>query len=66
MTDGHLIKTLKGMMVLYDYELGGVDIPQLCYHSLLSITKNCRMYLVEVEKILKSMESCDAPALHGN
>lgn len=63
---GHLVKIPKGMMVLQTCELAGVDIPRFCYHSRLSITRNCRMCLVEVEKSPKPMASYSMPALHGN
>ena len=31
----------------------GIDIPRYCYHDRLSIAGNCRMCLVEVEKMPK-------------
>jgi ferredoxin len=48
--DGFAVKIPKGMTILQVYEVSGVDIPRFCYHSRLSITGNCRMCLVEVEK----------------
>ena len=34
----------------------GIDIPRYCYHDRLSIAGNCRMCLVEVEKMPKVRE----------
>ena len=31
----------------------GIQIPRFCYHDRLSIAGNCRMCLVEVEKMPK-------------
>lgn len=31
----------------------GAEIPRFCYHERLSIAGNCRMCLVEVEKMAK-------------
>ncbi|KAM0911190.1 hypothetical protein ACQ4PT_013637 [Festuca glaucescens] len=63
--DGHAVKIPKGFSVLQACEVAGVDIPRFCYHSRLSITGNCRMCLVEVEKSPKPVASCAMPALPG-
>ena len=36
----------------------GIDIPRFCYHKKLSIASNCRMCLVEVKNIPKSLPAC--------
>lgn len=33
--------------------MAGVEIPRFCYHERLSIAGNCRMCLVEIEKMAK-------------
>lgn len=33
--------------------MAGVEIPRFCYHERLSIAGNCRMCLVEIEKVAK-------------
>ena len=47
----------EGMTVLQACELAGEEIPRFCYHERLSIAGNCRMCLVEIEKILKPIAS---------
>ena len=42
-----------GTTVLRACEAAGVQIPRFCYHERLSIAGNCRMCLVEVEKMPK-------------
>lgn len=43
----------------------GAEIPRFCYHERLSIAGNCRMCLVEVEKMPKAQASCALPVMKG-
>ena len=43
----------QGMTILQACATLGIDIPRYCYHDRLSIAGNCRMCLVEVEKMPK-------------
>ena len=52
--NGKEIEFEKGMTVLQACELADVEIPRFCYHEKLSIAGNCRMCLVEMEKICKT------------
>ena len=36
----------------------GIAIPRFCYHKALNIAGNCRMCLVEVDKMRKPVASC--------
>ena len=36
----------------------GINIPNYCYNSNLSIAGNCKVFLIELEKIAKRMISC--------
>ncbi|GMH45116.1 hypothetical protein BSKO_13073 [Bryopsis sp. KO-2023] len=63
--DGKPITIPKGYSVLQACDLAGLDIPRFCYHQKLSIAGNCRMCLVEVEKIPKPVASCAMPAGPG-
>ncbi|MGN6669733.1 MAG: NADH-quinone oxidoreductase subunit NuoG [Trinickia sp.] len=40
-------------------------IPHFCYHKKLSIAANCRMCLVEVEKMPKAVPACATPVSAG-
>lgn len=44
---------------------GGSEIPRFCYHERLSIAGNCRMCLVEIEKMPKPVASCAMPVMKG-
>lgn len=43
----------------------GIDIPHFCYHPKLSISGNCRMCLVEIERSPKPVASCAQPVAEG-
>lgn len=63
--DGQEIEIENGMTVLQACEKAGREIPVFCYHERLSIAGNCRMCLVEVEKMPKLAASCALPAADG-
>ena len=43
----------------------GTYIPHFCYHKKFSIAANCRMCLVDVEKMPKPMPACATPVTQG-
>ncbi len=43
----------------------GVQVPHFCYHPKLKPDANCRMCLVEIEKIPKLQTSCTTPVSEG-
>jgi formate dehydrogenase alpha subunit len=43
----------------------GVQIPHFCYHPKLKPDANCRMCLVEIEKIPKLQTACSTPVSEG-
>ena len=63
--DGVEIEVPNGSTVLQAAEAAGKEIPRFCYHERLSIAGNCRMCLVEIEKIPKPVASCGQPVADG-
>src|SRR5688500_17843002 len=63
--DGKEITVADGTTVLQAAQSLGFDVPTFCYHPGLSIAGNCRMCLVEVEKIPKPVASCATPVAEG-
>ncbi|HET9146990.1 MAG TPA: NADH-quinone oxidoreductase subunit NuoG [Acetobacteraceae bacterium] len=63
--DGIEIEVPNGYTVLQAAEAAGKEIPRFCYHEKLSIAGNCRMCLVEVEKMPKPVASCGQPVGEG-
>eukprot|EP01134_Creolimax_fragrantissima_P003088 CFRG3088T1 len=49
--------------VLQACEMAGVEVPRFCYHERLAVAGNCRMCLVEVEKVPKPVASCAWPVM---
>jgi NADH-quinone oxidoreductase subunit G len=63
--DGRPVVVKKGTTVLQAAERLGLVIPHYCYHPGLSIAGNCRMCLVEIEKMPKLQIGCATPAAQG-
>ena len=57
--NGQEIEVPQGTTVLAACEEVGIRIPYFCWHPALSIAGNCRMCLVEVEKLPKLVISCN-------
>ncbi len=59
------IKARPGAMLIDVADAEGIHIPRFCYHKKLSVSANCRMCLVEVEKAPKPMPACATPVMDG-
>lgn len=55
----------QGTMLIEVADKEGIHIPRFCYHKELTISANCRMCLVEVEKAPKPMPACATPVNDG-
>ncbi|MBN1826230.1 MAG: (2Fe-2S)-binding protein [Candidatus Eisenbacteria bacterium] len=55
----------KGMLLIDAARLHGVDIPRYCSHPGLKPEGNCRMCVVEIEKMPKLQTSCTTPVQEG-
>ncbi len=63
--DGKSIEVPEGTLVIEAARQAGVMIPHFCYHPKLEPDANCRMCLVEVEKIPKLQTSCSTRVADG-
>lgn len=63
--NGVALEAEDGSMVIEAADAAGITIPRFCYHSKLSIAANCRMCLVEVEKMAKPVPACATPVTDG-
>ena len=54
-----------GQMIIEVADRLGIDVPRFCYHRKLSVAANCRMCLVEVEKMRKPVPACATPISDG-
>jgi NADH-quinone oxidoreductase subunit G len=63
--DGKKVKIIEGSMIMHAADKAGTYIPHFCYHKKLSVAANCRMCLVDVEKMPKPMPACATPVTNG-
>ena len=63
--NGQQVEAEDGQMLIEAADKAGITIPRFCYHKNLSISANCRMCLVEVEKAPKPMPACATPIADG-
>ena len=61
--DNLSIEVKPNTSILQACELAGIIVPRFCYHERLSVAGNCRMCLVEVDKMPKLQASCAVPVL---
>ncbi|KAF1017814.1 MAG: NADH-quinone oxidoreductase subunit NuoG [Burkholderia sp.] len=59
--DGKRVEVPEGSMVIQAAQKAGKYVPHFCYHKKLSVAANCRMCLVDVEKIPKPVPACATP-----
>lgn len=63
--DGKQVRVPAGGTIMDAAQLVGAYIPHFCYHKKLSISANCRMCLVQVEKAPKPLPACATPVTSG-
>ncbi len=61
--DNLSVEVKPNTSILQACEIVGIIIPRFCYHERLSVAGNCRMCLVEVDKMPKLQASCAVPVL---
>lgn len=63
--NGQELQAQAGAMLIEVTDAAGINIPRFCYHKKLSVAANCRMCLVEVEKVPKPLPACATPVSDG-
>ena len=63
--DGQRLEVEQGTMIIEAADQAGIRIPRFCYHRRLSVAANCRMCLVDVEKMSKPLPACATPVTSG-
>lgn len=56
--DGNEYEAFEGETIIQVAQRNGIYIPRFCYHPSLPVSGNCRMCLVEIEKMPKLQISC--------
>lgn len=63
--DGKQTEFKEGQTIIQAALAAGIDIPHFCWHPGLSVSGNCRICLVEVEKTPKLVIACSTSAQEG-
>jgi NADH-quinone oxidoreductase subunit G len=63
--DGKEIQTDPSTTIIEAAFENGIYVPHFCWHPALSISGNCRMCLVEVEKMPKQVIACSTRCMEG-
>jgi NADH-quinone oxidoreductase subunit G len=63
--NGREIEVPAGTTVIQAAELLGIRIPRFCWHPDLAVDGNCRMCLVEIEKMPKLQIACNTQVTEG-
>jgi NADH-quinone oxidoreductase subunit G len=59
------IEFTHGQTIIEAARAKGIDIPHFCWHPKLSVSGNCRVCLVEIEKMPKLAIACSTLAAEG-
>jgi NADH-quinone oxidoreductase subunit G len=63
--DGREVEFTPGQNMIQVAQKAGIDIPYFCYHPGMSVVAQCRMCIVEVEKMPKLQTACSTPVTDG-
>ncbi len=63
--DGNEIEFKPGQTIIQAAADAGITIPHFCWHPSLSVSGNCRVCLVEVERMPKLVIACSTMASEG-
>ncbi len=63
--DGKEFEVENGRTVIEAARENGIEIPHFCWHPTLSVSGNCRMCLVEIEKMPKLAIACSTQVADG-
>ncbi len=63
--DGQEVTVPPGTNLIEAARKLGIEIPHFCYHPRLSIAGNCRMCLVDIEKVPKNQIACSTRVAPG-
>lgn len=63
--NGQRVQARPGEMLIQTLDREGIYVPRFCYHEKLSVAANCRMCLVDVDKVAKPQPACATPVREG-
>src|SRR5437867_716631 len=63
--DGREVEVAAGTTVIKAAAEAGITVPNYCWHPGLTVAGNCRICLVEIEKMPKLAIACSTQAADG-
>jgi len=63
--DNKNVEFTPGQTIIQAAKDAGIEIPHFCWHPGLSVSGNCRICLIEVEKMPKLVIACSTTAAEG-
>jgi NADH-quinone oxidoreductase subunit G len=63
--NGKAIEVPEGTNLIEAAKAAGVEVPHYCYHPALSIAGQCRLCMVDIEKVPRPQIACNTQATEG-
>ena len=63
--NGQQVEAQAGQLLIDVADDNDIVVPRFCYHKKLSVAANCRMCLVEIERVPKPMPACATQVADG-
>src|SRR5258705_2160959 len=63
--NGQVVEVPEGTNLIEAAKAIGVEVPHYCYHRSLSIAGQCRLCMVDIEKVLRPQIACNTQATEG-
>jgi len=63
--NGKAVEVPEGTNLIEAAKAAGVDVPHYCYHPALSIAGQCRLCMVDIEKVPRPQIACNTQATEG-
>ncbi len=63
--DNQEVEFEKGQTIIQAARAAGINIAHFCWHPAMTVAGNCRICLVEIEKMPKLSIACATPAVDG-
>src|SRR5712691_5087855 len=63
--DGRKVTVEDGLNLIQAAERLGIEIPHYCFHPGLTVAGNCRMCLIEIDKVPKLQIACNTRVSEG-
>src|SRR5437867_7598138 len=63
--NGQVVEVPEGTNLIEAAKAIGIEVPHYCYHPSLSIAGQCRLCMVDIEKVPRPQIACNTQAIEG-